>query len=129
MSIVKTSDELAAAIKSGQSTIEIEGNLAKKVIRLKATGPVAWAVAIGCIGIAGVATAATFGSGGTATPVTAPTVGVVATGATVALGGAEVATVAAALAVAAGGVSMLSKLYSGYRIAEKSAGRVVLVKK
>lgn len=37
-----TEKELADAVKSGASTIEIEGNLAKKVLIIRATGPVAW---------------------------------------------------------------------------------------
>lgn len=37
-----TEKELADAVKSGASTIEIEGDLAKKVIKIRATGPVAW---------------------------------------------------------------------------------------
>jgi hypothetical protein len=37
-----TEKELADAVKSGASTIEIEGDLAKKVVKIRATGPVAW---------------------------------------------------------------------------------------
>lgn len=41
---VKTEEELAEAMKAGASTIEIEGDLSKKVVRIRATGPVAWGI-------------------------------------------------------------------------------------
>jgi hypothetical protein len=54
------------------STIEIEGDLAKKIIRLKATGNVAWAIAIAAIGMAVVVlivgTPATVATGGLGAP-------------------------------------------------------------
>ncbi|MGI0439916.1 hypothetical protein ACRE1S_05235 [Helicobacter himalayensis] len=45
------SDEagLKEAIASNQSSIEIEGNLAQKVVRIKATGAVAWVIAVGAV--------------------------------------------------------------------------------
>ncbi|RDU52581.1 hypothetical protein CQA49_07575 [Helicobacter sp. MIT 00-7814] len=45
------SDEagLKEAIANNQSSIEIEGNLAQKVVRVKATGAVAWVVAVGAV--------------------------------------------------------------------------------
>ncbi|WP_275897270.1 hypothetical protein [Helicobacter suis] len=39
---IQTEEELARAIKEGRDTIEIEGDLATKTIRIKATGKVAW---------------------------------------------------------------------------------------
>uniref|UniRef100_UPI003F583790 hypothetical protein n=1 Tax=Vibrio cholerae TaxID=666 RepID=UPI003F583790 len=44
--------DLGEALKREQDTIEIEGDLKNKVLKIKATGKVAWAVAIGAIGIA-----------------------------------------------------------------------------
>jgi hypothetical protein len=41
---VKTEEELAEAIKVGASTIEIEGDLSKKVVKIRGTGPVAWGI-------------------------------------------------------------------------------------
>ena len=53
MAIQATNEkELTEAINNGSSEIEIEGDLANKVIRIKATGKVAWAVAIGAIIVA-----------------------------------------------------------------------------
>ena len=37
----------------GQDTIEIEGDLVRRVIKIKATGKVAWGVCIGALGIGG----------------------------------------------------------------------------
>ena len=52
---VKNEKELAQAIKNGDDYIEVEGDLAKKTLKIKATGKVAWAIAIGGIGVATVA--------------------------------------------------------------------------
>ncbi|BCD46571.1 hypothetical protein NHP194003_07240 [Helicobacter suis] len=71
--------KLARAVEEGRDTIEIEEDLATKTIKIKATGKVAWAVAIGAIGVA---LAALLASGGVA----APTSGVVAAGAVGVLG-------------------------------------------
>ena len=46
MAKVTTEEELTNAIKNNEDTIEIEGDLSKKAIRIKATGKVAWVVAI-----------------------------------------------------------------------------------
>ena len=56
MKTVTTAADLGKAIKNGESEIAIEGDLAQKVIRIKATGNVAWAIALGAvtIGIAAV---------------------------------------------------------------------------
>jgi len=121
---IKTEKELGEALKNGESTIEIEGDLSKKVIRIKATGKVAWVIAIGAIGLAVAATIAAAPSGGSslvahfaAAPIAAA-----------ALGGPAVATSAVMIAVAAGGTAALSKLRK-YDITEKDDGRVILTKK
>ena len=51
VAIVKTSKQLGQAIKEEKETIEIEGDLAAKVIRIKATGKVAWGVAAAAAGL------------------------------------------------------------------------------
>ena len=50
MAIINEKD-LSEALKNDKDTIEIEGDLADKVIRIKATGSVAWAIAIGSIAV------------------------------------------------------------------------------
>lgn len=52
---VKTEEELAKAINNNENYIEIEGDLSRKVFKIKASGNVAWAVAIGSIGVAAIA--------------------------------------------------------------------------
>lgn len=127
---VTTEEEMGEAIKNNVDTIEIQGDLANKVFKIKATGKVVWAVAIGAIAVAvacliaqekssdvdtpsqtGKAIAFTGAAGGTA----------VAAGI---LGKAAIA--AASIAVAAGGVGALTTLRDKYTIAERTADRLVL---
>ncbi|EAH7654494.1 TPA: hypothetical protein RZJ77_000450 [Campylobacter coli] len=48
---VKTEEELAKAINNNENYIELEGDLSRKIIKIKASGNVAWAVVIGSIGV------------------------------------------------------------------------------
>ena len=123
MATVHTKDELNDAMNRGDSTIEIEGDLAKHVIKIKATGGVAWAIAIGAIAIAVIAAVAAIPSGGTSTAGLP-----IATGAAAAFIGVETTGTAIAIAIAAGGVGVLTRLRSNYKIVEKSDSRVVLMK-
>lgn len=120
---VKTEKDLGDAIKNGQDTIEIEGDLVKNVLKIKATGKVVWAVAVGTIGVAVVAILY---------PVPEPTTQVVskafaatAGGAAVALLGAGTTATAISLAVATGGVGVLNKLRT-YKVVSTANNRVVL---
>lgn len=120
---VKNEEELAKAINSDADEIEIEGDLAKKTIRIKATGRFAWIVAIGAITVAVVAimsAPATAGSSSLISAFAAPAaVGILGIGTTVS---------AIAIAVAAGGVGVLKKLRD-YDMDEISEKRVILRKK
>lgn len=127
MSIVKTEKELAKALKRRDDTIEIEGNLANKTIKIRATGTIAWAVAIGAIGVAVYATITTIGTGGATAPVTATFAFVAAPAAVGVLGGATTAT-AIAIAVAAGGIEALTSL-RGYKEVSRSPNKLILKKK
>lgn len=120
--------DLGRAIKNGQDEIVIEGNLAKKTIKIKATGKVAWAIAIGGITTAVIAGIATAGTAGTAAPATLPAVAAGFSMAAPAVGGISVASSAVNIAIAAGGVGALNKLRK-YEIVEKSDNRVVLRRK
>lgn len=102
---VSTEKELGDALKHKEDSIEITGDLAKKTIRLRATGNVAWAIAIAAIGIAvyGAITApATGGTTGAA--------GLIAAPAAVGILGGAVTYSAIAVATAAGGVGALTSL-------------------
>ena len=117
---ITTEKELGEALKNDQDTIEIEGDLTTKVLKIKATGKVAWAVAIGAIGIA---VAITLGSGGTA----APAAGIVGIGAVSVLG-ASVATSAVAIAIAAGGIGALNPLRK-YKVVSSQGNKLKLSRK
>ena len=123
--IVRNEKELAEALKQNQNTIEVEGDLAQKVIRIKATGKVAWAIALGAIGVAVGCGVATVATGGAAAPVTVSGLAASGTAAAISLGG--VSTTAIAIAVAAGGVAALKTLRK-YKITSKSSDRVVLAR-
>lgn len=122
MAAVTTEKELADALKKEEDTIVIEGKVGKTVITIKATGKLAWFVAIGAIGVAVVAVLASPATGGASAIMgvsVAPAVGI--------LGGAATLS-AIGIAVAAGGVGVLNKLRD-YEIVEKSDSRVVLRRK
>lgn len=120
---IKTEKELGKALKDDLDTIIIEGDLVKKVIRIKATGKIAWAIAIGAIGVSVAAVLATPVTGGASNAVhfvTAPA-------AVTVLGGAAV-TAAIAIAVAGGSVTVLNKLRK-YKIEEQSKDCLILKRK
>jgi hypothetical protein len=117
---IHTEKDLGEALKIEQDTIEIEGDLKKKVLRIKATGKVAWVVAIGAIGVAVVIA---VGSGGAGTPASA----VIGIGAVSVLG-LSAATSAVAIALAAGGVGALNTLRK-YKIVSDTGDRLVLSRK
>lgn len=126
MTVVKTEKELGDAVKRGDDTIEIEGNLAKKTIKIRATGSVAWAIAIGAIGIAVYASIATLGTGGAAAPVTGA-MSALAAPAAIGVLGTTVTYSAIAIAVAAGGVGALTSLRN-YKEISRTDNRLVLKK-
>lgn len=126
MSTVRTEKELAESLKRGESTITIEGDICEKVIRIKATGRVAWLVAIGAIAVTAKSLLADVATGGTALPVTVPVKAFTGTAA-VGILGLSTTTSAVLIAVAAGGVGVLNSLRD-YNIVEKNSNRVVLKK-
>ena len=119
---IRTEKELGEALKNDQDRIEIEGDLSGKVIKIKATGKVAWAVAAGAIAVAIIAVVATPVTGGTSN--VAHLVVVPAASATL---GVSVAGSAIAIAVAAGGIGALNKLRR-YSIEKNADGSVTLRK-
>ncbi len=112
--------DLGRALKEEQDCIEIEGDLATKVVRIKATGRVAWCVCIGCFIVAiPLAVAAIPTGGATAVAAIAPLAPAIATI------GAPAAISAVMIAVAAGGVGVLNSLRK-YKIVQKNVGCVIL---
>lgn len=120
---VSTEEELGEAIKNEEDTIEIEGSLADKTIKLRATGNVAWAVAFGAIGIAAYAAIVAIPTGGTSGAVAA-----FAAPAAVGILGGAVTYTAIAVAIAAGGVGALTKLRS-YEEVSRESNKLILKRK
>jgi len=119
---VSDEKELARALKDEQESIEMEGDLARKVFRIKATGKVAWVVAIGAIGVSAAAVLLL--------PTPEPTTkvaGLIAAPAAVGILGAGTAASALSIAVAAGGIGALNKLRA-YKIVSHSDNKLVLKK-
>ncbi len=117
---INNEKDLGEALKDKQDTIEIEGDLRKKVLRIKATGKVAWAIAIGAIALA---VAIVIGTGGAG----APAGGIVGVGAVSVLG-LPAAISAVTIAVAAGNVRVLRSLRE-YEIESNSGSKLVLKKR
>lgn len=126
--IIENEKDLGTAIKNGEQCIEIEGDLGKKVLRIKATGKVAWAVAIGGLTVAVAAIIMMIPTG----PMPAPAAIAGILPAAAVLGGTGVSGVAVAfsaalIAAAGGGVGTLNKLRA-YKM-EKQGDKVILRKK
>lgn len=122
---VTTEKELADALKRNEDTIEIVGDLAKKTVRIKATGAVAWAVAIGSIAIVFYGVMATVGTAGGAAPV-AGFAAVAGSGAALGVLGAAATAAAVSIAVSAKSLGALKKLRSDYKIAAEGGNSVTL---
>ena len=118
--VITNEEELGETLKEEPDTIEIEGDLKNKVLRIKATGKVSWAIAIAAIGIAVTILISTGGTG-------APVSGLVGAGAVSVLG-LPAAVSAVSIAVAAGGVGALNTLRK-YEIIENSGNKLILSRK
>lgn len=124
---VTNEKELGEALKNGEDYIEIEGEFGGKIIRIKATGKVAWAVAFGAIGVAVIAVLSIPTTGGTSTIPALAANAILAPAAVSILGAGTVAS-AIAIAVAAGSVGALNKLRK-YKMTKISDSHIILSKK
>lgn len=114
--------DLGDALNKDQETIEIEGDLVKKVFRIKATGKLAWAVALGAIAVAGTAVLLA--------PTPEPTtkaLGPIAGGAAIGILGISATTAAISISIATGGIGALRKLRA-YKIISHNDGKIILKK-
>ena len=104
-----TEKELGEALKRGEDTIEVEMDLGRKVVRMKAVGKHAWAICVAAIGVAGACGVVAITSAGTAAApsafVATPAVATVAS-----FLGVPTAISAIGIAIAGGGVGALNKL-------------------
>lgn len=132
---ITTAKELGQAIKEEKDTIEIEGDLVRRVIKIKATGKVAWDVCIGALGVAITlvltqpATTAidisTLGTSALVKSFVATSSGVVAVST---LGSVSAVSTAIGIGVAGGGVAALNKLRD-YRLEKKGNNKIILYRK
>lgn len=115
--------ELRDALQAGTDSIEIEGNLKDKVVRIKASGKVAWVIALGAIAVAViVALSHTLANAGNAnkvlmeSPTLAPHLGL------------GIVWILLGIAVVATTLAMLNK-FRGYKLEKVSNTRIILRKK
>lgn len=127
---VDNAQDLGKAINEGEDEIIITGDLKEKVIKIKATGKVAWAIAFGAIVVAVTAIMAM--------PAAAPTgVGFVFDGALVAsTAGAAVGVLGLSTTIAAVSICLgakdkkvLTMLHKDYKIIEKNSHYIKISKK
>lgn len=120
-------EELGKALKNNESAIEIEVDLQKKILKIRATEKATWALCATAIGVAAAAVTATIATGGTASPATVPSALVSVPVVTTTLG-LPTAISAVMIAVFGGGIASLNKLRS-YRMERTADGRMFLYKK
>jgi len=121
--VCRTAKEFADAMKNNEETITIEGDLKNGVLRIKATGKVAWVVCVGSLAVAIGAMAIAPAGGGA--PAGAALV--MATPAAAVLGTAVAPAIA--IGVCAGGIGVLNTLRDKYKIVEKTDEYITLKKK
>ncbi|HQN01149.1 MAG TPA: hypothetical protein PLL36_08745 [Candidatus Hydrogenedentes bacterium] len=124
---VSTAQDLGAAIKDRKDEIIIEGDLQKRVIRIRATGKVAWIVAFGAIAVVVISVLPTIPTGGTSEVIAMPA-RIVAAPAAIGILGFGTTLTATTIAIAAGGIGALTTLRHGYKL-KKRDGKVILIKK
>lgn len=102
---VEDEKDLGRKVKNGESTIEVEGDLAGKIIRIKVTGDVAWLVCVGAIGVALASTLMAPATAGVSEVASLVAGSVAATTL-----GVSTTVTAVLIAVGGGGVGVLNKL-------------------
>ncbi|MBD5504747.1 MAG: hypothetical protein HDR09_13710 [Lachnospiraceae bacterium] len=133
MATVKNAMELGKAIDRNDNTIEIDGKFAGQIIKIKATGNVAWLVAGGAITVAIVAILAM-----SPTVATGPIAGAGLVAESVALGaggagavgilGVSTTVTAISIGVGAKSRSAVNKLRNNYDM-KKSGNKLILTRK
>lgn len=126
--MAKTAKELGEALKRGDDSIEIEGNLKEHVIKVKATGKGVWAVCIAGISVAVAGATVAVGTVGTASA-PAALISTPAMTSTVAILGAPTAIMALSVALAGGGVGALNHLMKDYDVEKISNEKLILHQK
>lgn len=122
-----TEKELGEALKRGEDTIEVEMDLGRKIVIIKAVGKGAWAICVAAIGVAVTCGVVAITSAGTAAAPSA-FVATLAVATVASFLGVPTAISAIGIAIAGGGVGALNKL-RGYRVEKVSNEKVILHKK
>ncbi|MBQ6178083.1 MAG: hypothetical protein IJK32_00985 [Bacteroidales bacterium] len=126
--------ELGKAIKNEPNEITVEGDLAKHVYKIKATGKVAWVIAFGAVAVAVIAVL-TLPAGALAGPAGLIADGVIAgvatTTAAAAIGVLGFSATAAAIGIGVGArnASVLKTIRNDYIVLSKTNNRLVLKRK
>ncbi len=127
--VCRTAKEFADAVKNNEENITVEGDLKNGILRIKATGKVAWGV---CAGSLAVAITLCIMAG--------PAMIVPPAGGQALVGGGAAAAIAAAtlgqavapaiaIGVCAGGIGVLNTLRDKYKIVEKNDKYITLKRK
>lgn len=123
---INNADDLGAALNDQQESIEIEGDLKNHVLRIRATGKVAWAIAIAGIAIA--VAAVVYPVPEPTSQALMKTSGLVSAGGAVAILGGSATVAAISIARAFGGIKGLELLRS-YKLVEKTDNKITLQKR
>lgn len=128
---INNEKDLADAIKRNQDAIRITGDLSKKIIRITATGKVAWLIAIGAISVAVIAVlkSPVAATGGPSALAVNGFVAASSAGAAVSIWGVSTTVAAISICVAEKSVKTLKKLYNGYTVVSKGKDYVELKRK
>lgn len=128
MKEVHTAQELGKALNAGEEIIEIQGDLEKEVVKIKATGKVAFIVAAGAVAVAVIAALALVPAGAAGPEGVAidGIFAVAAAGSAVAIWGIPVTIAAISIGVGAKNKNAIKTLYNDYKITEKKNNSIII---
>lgn len=124
---VRNEEELGKALKNNVDLIEVEYDLKRKVVRIRAINDVAWMVCIAAMTVGVASIIATDATAGTTAPVNA-LVATPALAGAVTVMGVPTTISAVGIAVAGGGVASLNKLRN-YKVKSISGEKIQLIRK
>lgn len=127
MGIVTSEKELGEALKRNDDVIEVELDLARKVVKIKTTEKGAWVICVLAISAAVASVGVAVATGGTTAPADA-LIAVPATAGAASILGIPTAVAAVQIAIVGGGVGALNKLRN-YRLEKISDTKVILYRK
>lgn len=130
---IKTFKEILDALRTDQDEIHIEGDAAKKIIKIKASGNIAWVIALGAVTVAVIAALSASKSNNDKSSTAAMVLGFSAAPAAVATIGVSATSGLIAIVMAGvGGIGLvatkraLTKLRNNYKVIASSENMVVL---